>query len=79
MMTLNQNQLDYPIGGSKQRLASHGYNSTIFDYPYNSGQNGQAVVNTVAKYNIGRAGTQPLMFLNCNGFRNEPQAIVFFY
>jgi len=72
--TLNQNQLDYQIGGSKQCLASHGYNSTIFAYPYNSGQNDQAVVNTVAKYyNIGRTGTQPLMFLNCNGFRNEPQ------
>jgi peptidoglycan/xylan/chitin deacetylase (PgdA/CDA1 family) len=67
--TLNQNELDYQIGGSKQCLASHGYNSTIFACPYNSGQNDQAVVNTVAKYyNIGRIGTQPLMFLNCNGF-----------
>jgi peptidoglycan/xylan/chitin deacetylase (PgdA/CDA1 family) len=72
--TLNQNQLDYHIGGSKQCLVSHGYNSTIFAYPYNSGQNDQAVVSTVAKYyNIGRTGTQPLMFLNCNGFRKEPQ------
>jgi peptidoglycan/xylan/chitin deacetylase (PgdA/CDA1 family) len=72
--TLNQNQLDYQIGGSKQCLASHGYNSTIFAYPYNSGQNDQAVVNTVAKYyNIGRTGTQSLMFLNCNGFRKDPQ------
>jgi peptidoglycan/xylan/chitin deacetylase (PgdA/CDA1 family) len=72
--TLNQNQLDYQIGGSKQCLASHGYNSTIFAYPCNSGQNDQVVVNTVAKYyNIGRTGTQPLMFLNCNGFRKEPQ------
>ncbi|HYA82494.1 MAG TPA: polysaccharide deacetylase family protein [Candidatus Bathyarchaeia archaeon] len=32
---LNQNQLDYQIGGSKQCLANHGYNSTIFAYPYN--------------------------------------------
>jgi peptidoglycan/xylan/chitin deacetylase (PgdA/CDA1 family) len=71
--TLNQNQLDYQIGGSKQCLASHGYNSTIFAYPYNSGQNDQVVVNTVARYyNIGRTGTQPLMFLNCNGLK-EPQ------
>ncbi|MFZ0513563.1 MAG: polysaccharide deacetylase family protein, partial [Candidatus Nitrosopolaris sp.] len=65
---LNQSQLDYQIGGSKQCLASHGYNSTIFAYPYNSGSNNPAVVNTVAKYyNIGRSGTAPLMFLNCNG------------
>jgi peptidoglycan/xylan/chitin deacetylase (PgdA/CDA1 family) len=71
---LNQNQLDYQIGGSKQCLASHGYNSTIFAYPYNSGSNDPTVVRTVAKYyNIGRSGTEPLMFLNCNGFRNHPQ------
>jgi hypothetical protein len=31
------NQLDYQIGGSKQCLANHGYNSTIFAYPYNVG------------------------------------------
>ena len=44
---LNQNQLDYQIGGSKQCLANHGYNSTIFAYPYNVGSND---LNTVAKY-----------------------------
>ena len=72
---LNQSQLDYQIGGSKQCLASHGYNSTIFAYPYNSGSNESAVVSTVAKYyNIGRTGTQPLMFLDCNGFKNHPQS-----
>jgi peptidoglycan/xylan/chitin deacetylase (PgdA/CDA1 family) len=71
---LNQNQLDYQIGGSEQCLASHGYNSTIFAYPYNSVSNNPTVVRIVAKYyNIGRSGTEPLMFLNCNGFRNHPQ------
>ncbi|MGC2682647.1 MAG: polysaccharide deacetylase family protein, partial [Candidatus Nitrosopolaris sp.] len=71
---LNQNELDYEIGGSKQCLTSHGYNSTIFAYPYNSGSNDPTVVNTVAKYyNIGRSGTAPLMFLNCNGFKKHPQ------
>ena len=71
---LNQNELDYEIGGSKQCLASHRYNSTIFAYPYNSGSNDPTVVNTVAKYyNIGRSGTAPLMFLNCNGFKKHPQ------
>jgi peptidoglycan/xylan/chitin deacetylase (PgdA/CDA1 family) len=71
---LIQKQLDYEIGGSKQCLTSHGYNSTIFAYPYNSGSNDPAVVNTVAKYyNIGRSGTAPLMFLNCIGFKKHPQ------
>ena len=71
---LHQNGLDYEIGGSKQCLATHGYNSTIFAYPYNLGSNDSAVVNTVAKYyNIGRSGTAPLMFLNCIGFKKHPQ------
>jgi peptidoglycan/xylan/chitin deacetylase (PgdA/CDA1 family) len=55
---LHQNGLDYEIGGSKQCLATHGYNSTIFAYPYDLGSNNPAVVNTVAKYyNIGRSGS----------------------
>ncbi len=72
--TLNQKDLDYEIGGSKQCLASHRYNSTIFAYPYDSGSNDPAVIRTVAKYyNIGRPGMAPFLFLNCNGFRNHPQ------
>jgi peptidoglycan/xylan/chitin deacetylase (PgdA/CDA1 family) len=71
---LHQKQLNYEIGGSKQCIANHGYNSTIFAYPYNSGSTVPAVINTVAKYyNIGRSGTAPLMFLDCSGFRNDPQ------
>jgi len=72
--TLSQTQLDFEIGGSKQCLASHGYNSTIFAYPYNEGSNNPTVVNTVAKYyDMARSGTEPLMFLNCAGFKKNPQ------
>jgi peptidoglycan/xylan/chitin deacetylase (PgdA/CDA1 family) len=72
--TLNQKDLDHEIGGSKQCLASHRYNSTIFAYPHDSGSSDTAVVRTVAKYyNIGRPGMAPFLFLNCNGFRNHPQ------
>jgi hypothetical protein len=36
--------------------------------------NEPTVVRTVAKYyDIGRPGMTPIMFLNCNGFRNHPQ------
>jgi peptidoglycan/xylan/chitin deacetylase (PgdA/CDA1 family) len=71
---LPQNGLDYEIGGSKQCLSIHGYNSTIFAYPFNLGSNNPTVVNTVAKYyNIGRSGTAPLMLLNCIGFKKHPQ------
>jgi peptidoglycan/xylan/chitin deacetylase (PgdA/CDA1 family) len=72
--TLSQSQLDFEIGGSKQCLASHGYNSTIFAYPYNEGSNNPTVVNTVAKYyDTARSGTEPLMFLDCVGFKKNPQ------
>ncbi|MGC2575228.1 MAG: polysaccharide deacetylase family protein [Candidatus Nitrosopolaris sp.] len=72
---LKQDRLDYEIGGSKQCLASHGYNSTIFAYPYNSGSNDPDVVTTVGKYyDIGRSGTAPLMFLNCIGFKKSQQS-----
>ena len=71
---LRQDRLDYEVAGSKQCLASHGYNSTIFAYPYNSGSNDPDVVTTVGKYyDIGRSGTAPLMFLNCIGFKKSPQ------
>jgi peptidoglycan/xylan/chitin deacetylase (PgdA/CDA1 family) len=72
--TLNQSQLNFEIGGSKQCLASHGYNTTIFAYPYNEGSNNPVVVNTVAKYyDMARSGTDPLMFLDCKGFTKHPQ------
>jgi peptidoglycan/xylan/chitin deacetylase (PgdA/CDA1 family) len=72
--TLSQSQLDFEIGGSKKCLASHGYNATIFAYPYNEGSNNPVVVNTIAKYyDMARSGTEPLMFLDCNGFTKHPQ------
>lgn len=72
--TLTQPQLNFEIGGSKQCLATHGYNATIFAYPYNEGSNNPVVVNTVAKYyDMARSGTDPLMFLDCKGFTKHPQ------
>ncbi|MGC2668837.1 MAG: polysaccharide deacetylase family protein [Candidatus Nitrosopolaris sp.] len=71
---LNQSQLNFEIGGSKQCLASHGYNATIFAYPYNEGSNNPVVVNTVAKYyDMARSGTDQLMFLDCKAFMKHPQ------
>jgi peptidoglycan/xylan/chitin deacetylase (PgdA/CDA1 family) len=42
--------LDYEIGGSKQCLANHGINSTIFAYPFNLGSNKPPVVDVVSRY-----------------------------
>ena len=70
--TLSTNALIYEIAGSKQCLASHGIDSSIFAYPFNLGSNKPSVVNLVAKYyNFARTGTYPLMSLNCSGFANK--------
>jgi hypothetical protein len=71
---LSANALNYEIAGSKQCFAKHGYNTTIFGYPFNLGSDKPAIVNLVAKYyNIGRSGTDRLMFLNCKGYIKDTQ------
>jgi hypothetical protein len=71
---LSASALNFEIAGSKQCLASHGYNVTSFAYPYVEGADNVTVVNTVAKnYEVARSGSEPLMFLHCNGFKNHPQ------
>src|SRR5438309_10224558 len=71
---LSANALNFEIAGSKQCLASHGYNITSFAYPYGEGADNTTVVKTVAKYyDLARTGSEPLMFLHCNGFKNHPQ------
>jgi hypothetical protein len=71
---LSTNALNYEIRGSKQCFAIHGYNTTIFGYPFNLGSDKPLVVNLVAKYyNIGRSGTDRLMFLDCKGYVKDMQ------
>ena len=66
--------LNYEIGGSKQCLANHGINATIFGYPVNLGSDNPSIVNVVAKYyNLARSGSAPLMFLNCKDYVKYPQ------
>ena len=69
--TLSWNGLLYEIAGSKQCLANHGIDSSIFAYPFNQGSNIPSVVDIVSKYySFARTGTFPLMSLNCNGYAN---------
>lgn len=71
---LSANALNFEIAGSKQCLLNHGYQPTSFAYPYDEGADNVTVVNTVARnYEFGRSGSEPLMFLHCNGFINHPQ------
>lgn len=71
---LSTNALKFEIGVSKQCFANHGYNTTIFGYPFNLGSNNPSVVEMVAKYyNMGRSGSDRLMFLNCKGYAKDTQ------
>jgi hypothetical protein len=72
--TLSWNGLLYEIAGSKQCLADHDIDSSIFAYPFNQGSNIPSVVDIVSKYySFARTGTYPLMSLNCNGYANKPE------
>lgn len=67
-------RLNYEIEGSKQCLANHGVNATIFGYPLNLGSDNPKIVNVVAKYyDLARSGSAPLMFLDCRGYTIQPQ------
>jgi peptidoglycan/xylan/chitin deacetylase (PgdA/CDA1 family) len=71
---LSTKALKYEIGGSKQCFANHGYNTTIFGYPFNLGSNKPSIVNLVAKhYDFGRSGSDRLMFLDCRGYKKDTQ------
>ncbi|HET7389208.1 MAG TPA: polysaccharide deacetylase family protein, partial [Nitrososphaeraceae archaeon] len=69
-------RLEYEIGGAKQCLANHGFNTAIFGYPVNLGSNISSIVDLVAKYyDFARSGSDSLMFLNCRGFTDHaPQS-----
>jgi peptidoglycan/xylan/chitin deacetylase (PgdA/CDA1 family) len=69
---LSEEGLEYEIGGSKECLFDHGIIPTSFAYPLNTGAQNAAVVNTVAKYyDIARTANDPLMYLHCDGFKEE--------
>jgi peptidoglycan/xylan/chitin deacetylase (PgdA/CDA1 family) len=74
LTTLPLSQVGYEVGQSKQCLADHGINSTIFSYPFSKGWDNLDIVNTVNKYfSMARANGFPLMFLHCDGFKSRQQ------
>jgi peptidoglycan/xylan/chitin deacetylase (PgdA/CDA1 family) len=71
--SVSAEKLDYEIGYAKQCLADHGFDATIFAYPNNLGSDNDTVVNVVSKYyDLARSGTEPLFFLDCNGYDGYP-------
>jgi peptidoglycan/xylan/chitin deacetylase (PgdA/CDA1 family) len=74
MNQMTPDELNYEIGQSKQCLADHGINATIFAYPFDIGWDDPTIVNIVSKYyNLARTGSAPLTFLHCDGYKNHPQ------
>jgi peptidoglycan/xylan/chitin deacetylase (PgdA/CDA1 family) len=65
LTTVSAADLEYEVGGSKQSLLEHGYNSTIFSTPYASGEDNSTITNALSKYyDIGRRGYAPLVYLD---------------
>lgn len=61
---LSDIELQYEIGQSKQCLANHGINSTVFAYPFADGTDKPNVMNMVSKYyTLARAGDDPIQSL----------------
>ena len=65
LTTVSAADLEYEVGGSKQSLLEHGYNSTIFSTPYASGEDNSTITSALSKYyDIGRRGYAPLVYLD---------------
>ncbi len=70
MTDLTTNQLIYETGGSKECLAHHDINATIFATPHGNEWNNATVINAISKYyNFADNGFAPLMFLRCDGYK----------
>jgi peptidoglycan/xylan/chitin deacetylase (PgdA/CDA1 family) len=66
---LSYTELNYEVGQSKQCLADHGVNATVFSPPHSAGWNNATDVTTIAKYYYLSIGgfTTGLMHLHCDG------------
>jgi peptidoglycan/xylan/chitin deacetylase (PgdA/CDA1 family) len=72
--SVSDDTFNFEIGQSKQCLADHGIDATVYGYPFNKGFNIPRIVDIVSKYyNLARTGVQPLTFLHCDGYPNYPQ------
>jgi hypothetical protein len=72
--SVSDNTFNFEIGQSKQCLADHGIDATVYGYPFDKGYDIPRVVNIVAKYyDLARVGGKPLTFLHCDGYPNHPQ------
>jgi hypothetical protein len=70
LIKMSAKQLNYEVGQSRQCLADHGINATVFSPPHGNDWNNATVIDTVAKYyNLALGGFSDLMYLHCDGLK----------
>jgi len=71
---LSNASIEYEVGNSKKCLDDYGIDPKSFEYPFSTGSEDRAVVETVAKhYDFATRGNDPLMFLRCDGMKQYGQ------
>jgi peptidoglycan/xylan/chitin deacetylase (PgdA/CDA1 family) len=69
---LSAADLYFEVAQSKKCLSEHGINTTIFATPHGNGWNNATIINEISKYyNLADNGFAPLMFLHCDGYKNQ--------
>ena len=70
---LSKKMVNFEVGESKQCLLDHGINNiSSFAYPFNGASSEASVIDVVTKYyDIARTASAPLMFLHCDGFKDQ--------
>jgi peptidoglycan/xylan/chitin deacetylase (PgdA/CDA1 family) len=69
---LSAADLNFEVAQSKKCLSDHDINSTIFATPHGDEWNNPTVINEISKYyNLADNGFAPLMFLRCDGYKNQ--------
>jgi peptidoglycan/xylan/chitin deacetylase (PgdA/CDA1 family) len=75
IVEMSKKGIEHEIGDSKQCLLDHGIIPTSFSYPQNLGSDDPTVINIVAEhYDIARTANDPLMYLRCDGFKEEEES-----
>jgi peptidoglycan/xylan/chitin deacetylase (PgdA/CDA1 family) len=69
---LSAADLNFEVAQSKKCLSDHGINSTVFATPHGDEWNNATIINEISKYyNLADNGFAPLMFLHCDGYKNQ--------
>ena len=69
MTHLSPSELNYEIAGSKECLAKHGINATVFATTHGGETDNASIINELSKYyDFAVNGFGNLMFLHCNGY-----------